>query len=125
MPIELCNAGDRERAASSQLCGLAFSGGGIRSASFNLGVIQALADLGLLARADYLSTGSGGGYIGAWLSAWVQREKSIADVENKLQKSVKPTARAGVADAPSVSTAPPPSPAAEPEANESSRRSRS
>ena len=45
--------------------GLAFSGGGIRSATFNLGVLQGLARLGVLGRFDYLSTVSGGGYIGA------------------------------------------------------------
>src|SRR5512139_1935 len=49
---------------------LAFSGGGIRSASFQLGVIQALAEKGLLSSVDYLSSVSGGGYINAWLTAW-------------------------------------------------------
>ncbi len=58
--------------ASAPLVGLALSGGGIRSAAFNLGILQALARKGLLARFDYLSTVSGGGYIGScltWLSA--------------------------------------------------------
>ncbi|MBS0583487.1 MAG: hypothetical protein JSS42_10355 [Proteobacteria bacterium] len=45
--------------------GLALSGGGIRSATFCLGLIQGLARNGLLRRFDYLSTVSGGGYIGA------------------------------------------------------------
>jgi GNAT superfamily N-acetyltransferase len=53
--------------------GLAFSGGGIRSATFNLGVLKALHELGLLKHVDYLSTVSGGGYIGAWWSAWRAR----------------------------------------------------
>lgn len=53
--------------------GLALSGGGIRSATFSLGVLQALAARGMLDRFDYLSTVSGGGYIGAWLSAWIHR----------------------------------------------------
>lgn len=59
-------------ATNAPLVGLALSGGGIRSAAFNLGVLQALARKGLLARFDCLSTVSGGGYIGAcltWLSA--------------------------------------------------------
>jgi hypothetical protein len=47
--------------------GVAFSGGGIRSATFNLGLLQGLAERGLLKYADYLSTVSGGGYIGSWL----------------------------------------------------------
>jgi hypothetical protein len=68
---------------------LCLSGGGIRSATFCLGVIQALAaydvrngmpnrdenclgrpENSLLGRFHYLSTVSGGGYIGSWLSSW-------------------------------------------------------
>lgn len=48
--------------------GLALSGGGIRSATFSLGVMQQLARAKWLARVDYLSTVSGGGYIGASLT---------------------------------------------------------
>ena len=69
---------------STALC---LSGGGIRSASFALGVIEALAvhprpapgqqaeneDKSLLCQFNYLSTVSGGGYIGSWLSAWISR----------------------------------------------------
>lgn len=51
------------------LVGLAFSGGGIRSASLSLGVVQALARNELLRHVDYLSTVSGGGYLGACLSS--------------------------------------------------------
>src|SRR5580700_6463691 len=60
----------RPRPLEQDLVGLAFSGGGIRSATFNLGVIQALARNNLLNLVDYLSTVSGGGYIGSWLSSW-------------------------------------------------------
>lgn len=52
----------------SRLVGLALSGGGIRSASFCLGALQALDKSGVLNNIDYLSTVSGGGYIGASLS---------------------------------------------------------
>ncbi len=45
--------------------GLCFSGGGIRSASFSLGVIQALQKGGVLRNAKYLAAVSGGGYIAA------------------------------------------------------------
>jgi hypothetical protein len=55
---------------SAALC---ISGGGIRSATFGLGVLQGLARCGLLGRFHYLSTVSGGGYIGSWLSAWIHR----------------------------------------------------
>src|ERR1700720_3451361 len=52
---------------------LCLSGGGIRSATFNLGILQGLARHKLLDRITYLSTVSGGGFIGGWLSAWVRR----------------------------------------------------
>ena len=68
------DGGAIERAHAAQLHGLALSGGGIRSATFNLGVIQALAEAKKLRQFDYLSTVSGGGYIGSWLSALLQRE---------------------------------------------------
>jgi hypothetical protein len=55
------------------LAALCLSGGGIRSAAFALGVLQALARFRLLGQFDYLSTVSGGGYIGSWLSAWSYR----------------------------------------------------
>jgi Patatin-like phospholipase len=72
------------------LIGLAFSGGGIRSATFNLGILQGLARNGLLHNFDYLSTVSGGGYIGSWLAAVTKRYlakvpgSSFHDVEKAL-----------------------------------------
>src|SRR5215813_129328 len=56
------------------LSALCLSGGGIRSATFSLGVMQTLAHHGLLKQFDYLSTVSGGGYIGSWLTAWIHRK---------------------------------------------------
>ncbi len=58
----------RPQAAEEGVNGLALSGGGIRSACFSLGVLQALAHNGWLKRIDYLSTVSGGGYIGSSLT---------------------------------------------------------
>jgi predicted acylesterase/phospholipase RssA len=55
------------------LVGLALSGGGIRSATFSLGIVQALAKARLLPRIDYLSTVSGGGYIGSFIGALFAR----------------------------------------------------
>jgi hypothetical protein len=60
--------------------GLALSGGGIRSATFNLGLLQGLSRFGLLDRCDYLSTVSGGGYIGGWLMALLGRPGGKKDV---------------------------------------------
>jgi predicted acylesterase/phospholipase RssA len=65
--------------------GLALSGGGIRSATFSLGVLQALAAEKKLASFDYLSTVSGGGYIGSWLTAWIHRV-GLSSVQDRLGK---------------------------------------
>jgi len=59
------------------LSGLAISGGGIRSASFGLGVMQALAENDQLLKIDYMSTVSGGGYIGAALT-WALHQDATA-----------------------------------------------
>jgi hypothetical protein len=75
---------ERLRALKEHLLGLALSGGGIRSASFAVGVLQGLASLGFIRRIDYLSTVSGGGYAGGWLSAWLRREENPANVESQL-----------------------------------------
>lgn len=56
------------------LFGICLSGGGIRSATFGLGILQGLAEKKLLAQADYISTVSGGGYIGAWLQGLASRD---------------------------------------------------
>ncbi len=63
---------------------LSISGGGIRSATFALGVLQGFARHRVLERFDYLSTVSGGGYIGSWLSAWSARAGGLAKVIPKL-----------------------------------------
>jgi hypothetical protein len=68
---------------ASALC---LSGGGIRSASFSLGVLEGLSRFSrpeglarerypesLMDKLDYLSTVSGGGYIGSWMMSWVYR----------------------------------------------------
>ncbi|WP_244547653.1 patatin-like phospholipase family protein [Bradyrhizobium sp. OK095] len=66
---------------------LCLSGGGIRSAAFALGILQRIAALDVtskrkgekagsaLMQFDYLSTVSGGGYIGSWLSAWLYQKR--------------------------------------------------
>ena len=69
---ELCTpAQDKawKGSAHDGLVGLALSGGGIRSATFNLGVLQVLKKYKVFVMIDYLSTVSGGGYIGSCLSS--------------------------------------------------------
>jgi hypothetical protein len=93
------DADDRRRLIESDLTGevyrrihatgvkrsaVCFSGGGIRSATFGLGILQGLAHYGLLSQMDYLSTVSGGGYLGSWLSAWIYRERRPADADRDV-----------------------------------------
>lgn len=79
----------REQRPFSALC---ISGGGIRSATFALGAIQGLAEQGILGTFDYLSTVSGGGYIGAWLTSWKQRQGGLDRVIPYLRRNAAPVA---------------------------------
>ncbi len=72
---------------------LCISGGGIRSATFALGAIQGLAEQGLLGGFDYLSTVSGGGYIGGWLTAWRHRAGGLDKVIPHLLEKEQPVPR--------------------------------
>lgn len=60
------------------LAGLCISGGGIRSACFAMGFTAALSKHGLFRVFDYMSTVSGGGYLGAYLSSWFARHPEKA-----------------------------------------------
>jgi hypothetical protein len=64
--------------------GLALSGGGVRSATFCLGVLRALAKNGVLHRFDYLSTVSGGGYAGAAFGRLFGAEVKAREVEKGM-----------------------------------------
>jgi patatin-like phospholipase len=67
---------------------LCISGGGIRSATFALGILQGLASAHILDRFDFLSTVSGGGYIGSWLSSWMRRHpRGATGVQRDLQRA--------------------------------------
>jgi hypothetical protein len=88
------------RNSASAVCqsALCLSGGGIRSASFSLGVIQALARARLLGQFDYLSTVSGGGFIGSWLSMLIAQKGSVAAAEQELRDSGAAPAVAALRD---------------------------
>jgi Patatin-like phospholipase len=57
------NHGDK---ASPPALGIAMSGGGIRSAAFNIGVLQALHEQQILRTVDVMSAVSGGSYAMSW-----------------------------------------------------------
>jgi hypothetical protein len=74
--------------------GIAFSGGGIRSASFGLGVMQAFVANDKFSTFNYMSTVSGGGYLGSALT-WALHQDPKAGLGKKdfplgqVQKSTR------------------------------------
>ena len=85
--------------SESDLSALCLSGGGIRSATFALGVMQALARFGLLGKFHYLSSVSGGGYIAGWLSAWrtlVADDEVLKALNQSMQTGKEPAEITGI-----------------------------
>ncbi len=77
----LIHDANREPTADNGLVGIGFSGGGIRSASLNLGITQALHQHGVFDHLDYMSTVSGGGYLGSSISTLMRaREKLFSEI---------------------------------------------
>ncbi len=72
---KLFKDGSDEKFADTKI-GVALSGGGIRSATINMGFLKTLNKFGILKRADYISTVSGGGYTGAYIQACLKSEES-------------------------------------------------
>ena len=68
-----------EPPTNDNLTGLCISGGGVRSATLGLGMLQAFLKKDILKKFDYLSTVSGGGYIGACLSSLMSREPNNSE----------------------------------------------
>ncbi|KQW72341.1 hypothetical protein ASD03_31750 [Ensifer sp. Root127] len=90
MELERAAVGDRrahyEIDRDDWAAGLALSGGGIRSATFSLGVLAALARRNLLPEFDYLSTVSGGGYAGCFLTSLVGQARSTDNIGLRLEQ---------------------------------------
>ncbi|HXI02215.1 MAG TPA: patatin-like phospholipase family protein [Candidatus Saccharimonadales bacterium] len=86
------SAGEHEPPATVQpTVGLALSGGGIRSATFNLGALQSLAKKSALKFVDYICTVSGGGYIGSCLSS-LMSQWVLKDEDKRIIGASNPTA---------------------------------
>src|ERR1044072_4645571 len=96
-PVDEC-AGSKVfyRAVPDDVVGLARSGGGIRSATFALGVIQALAKKNRLREIDVMSTVSGGGFTGSFLGRLFTRQiiRLSEDPAGRAQDIVQNTASA-------------------------------
>jgi hypothetical protein len=89
------------RYRESEIVGLGLSGGGIRSATFNLGLLQGFArmcDGAVLGFVDYLSTVSGGGYIGGSFSAFLSRNKCPPSGRDFFVRHDKPTSQGGAGE---------------------------
>lgn len=111
---------------------LCLSGGGIRSASLSLGIVQGLARItcssedayqlgadkgnGILHDLQFLSTVSGGGYLGSWLSSWIARLAKSAPAgkaatdESNAREAYKKVVEALAGDRPQTSGDPAPRP---------------
>ena len=75
---------------SNGLVGLALSGGGIRSATFALGACQAMARSDVLEQVDYLSTVSGGGFLGAAFSSLLHGQAASTSAARTSGESASP-----------------------------------
>ena len=95
-PANLSRSGDPDlddydaAAFKKNQAALCLSGGGIRSAAFALGVIEGLAKKGLLTQFHYLSTVSGGGYIGGFVTRWIHEKDGDAQA---VQSEARPGRR--------------------------------
>lgn len=94
--------------------GLAISGGGIRSATFCLGVVQQLHRRGLFRQVDYLSTVSGGGYLGTFLTSYLGHAENSgavhasADPDARIEQVFGPGLNDPVAGGQAATAEPPP-----------------
>jgi len=82
--------------------GLALCGGGIRAATFSLGILQALAKKGRLRQIDFLSSVSGGGYAASFLGRLFIRSSIASLAENKGEPCARVESILGADDSPQI-----------------------
>jgi hypothetical protein len=70
--------GSSRNGPTADLFGIALSGGGIRSATLSLGFLEVFHKFGVLMKADYLSTVSGGGFTGGYVQVKLHEAKNPA-----------------------------------------------
>lgn len=74
-----------EPPTDDNLVGMCISGGGVRSATLGLGMLQAFIKAGKLKTVDYLSTVSGGGFIGSCLTSLLSNEHTWFDKKGNIE----------------------------------------
>ena len=65
------------------LFGIALSGGGIRSSTFNMGILNFLNEKKILKLADYISSVSGGGFIHSYIQTKLKSKNNFDELFNK------------------------------------------
>ena len=81
-----CLATEASPTVQHGLVGIGFSGGGIRSATLNLGIAQALHRRGVFDHVDYMSTVSGGGYLGSSISSLMRRRtRTVSEIAGRVE----------------------------------------
>ena len=85
---------DRQPTVRHGLVGIGFSGGGIRSATLNLGIAQMLQKCGVFDHLDYMSTVSGGGYLGSSISTLMRyRTKLASEIDGTVKVTETETSK--------------------------------
>ena len=85
-------------AVAGNLVGLALSGGGLRSALFQRGLLETLADRGLLKYVDVSASVSGGGFAAGYMAALGQRVRAEAERDRLAGGDGRRNAHAGPND---------------------------
>lgn len=86
-PCDGATTSRQTRADETRLAALCLSGGGIRSATFCLGALQAFAGRHMLREFHYLSTVSGGGFAGGWLQMFIRQHGGVEAAEDALNRA--------------------------------------
>jgi hypothetical protein len=82
---------DTEVNVKEDSLGIALSGGGIRSATLCLGLMKELNNMGLIEKADYLSSVSGGGYLASYIHTSLAKKQAASNPYDELfeESSIK------------------------------------
>lgn len=89
-PEEGAESSGKNAIDENSLVGLTLSGGGLRAATFSLGIIQSMRAKGLLRYFDYITSVSGGGYAAGYLATQTTRAAQLSNVNKKIESNSVP-----------------------------------